>query len=61
MQKTIGGKKITELRKWTYFELSAYKWINYIQMKEYALDTAKGLVELGMKPSEIFNIYAGTG
>ena len=61
VQKTIGGKMITEMRKWTLFELSAYKWVNYIQVKEYAVDLAKGLVELGMKPSQIFNIYAGTG
>ena len=61
VQKTIGGKTVTEMRKWTYFELSGYKWINYVQMREYALDLAKGLVELGMKRSQVFNIYAGTG
>ena len=61
VQKTIGGKKISEMRKWTHFELSAYKWVNYLQVKEYAVDLAKGLVDLGMKPSQIFNIYAGTG
>lgn len=61
VQKTIGGKTITEMRKWTYFELSGYKWIDYIQMKEYAIDLAKGLVQLGMQPSQIFNIYAATG
>ena len=61
VQKTIGGKTITEMRKWTHFELSGYKWIDYIQMKEYAIDVAKGLVELGMRPSQIFNIYAETG
>jgi long-chain acyl-CoA synthetase len=60
-QKTIGGKTSTATHKWTYFELSGYKWISYIQMKEYAVDLAKGLVELGMVPSQIFNIYAGTG
>jgi len=61
VQKTIAGKPITEMRKWTYYELSGYKWINYIQMKEYVIDLAKGLVELGMKPSQIFNIYSATG
>jgi long-chain acyl-CoA synthetase len=60
VQKTVGGRTITEKRKWTYFELSGYKWINYIQLKEYAIDLAKGLVELGMEPSQVFNIYAGT-
>ena len=61
VQKTIDGKKSTELCKWTHFELSAYKWVNYLQVKEYAVDLAKGLVDLGVKPSQIFNIYARTG
>ena len=61
VQKTVGGRTTTEMRKWTYFELSGYQWIDYIQMKEYAIDLAKGLVHLGLESSQIFNIYAATG
>jgi len=60
IKKTIAGKEVTETKKWKYFQLSEYRWLNYVEVKERAVDMGKGLVELGLEKGEIFNIYAAT-
>ncbi|KAL5520350.1 hypothetical protein ACEPAG_9574 [Sanghuangporus baumii] len=58
--KTVGGKEVKEKKKWKYFELSPYKYLNFIEVKEAALEAAAGLVEIGMKKGDVFNVYAAT-
>ncbi|KIY52242.1 long-chain-fatty-acid-CoA-ligase [Fistulina hepatica ATCC 64428] len=58
--KTVGGKQVKEKRKWKYFELSGYRYYNYTQIQDFVLEIARGLVDLGISPDDIFNIYAQT-
>ncbi|KIK66563.1 hypothetical protein GYMLUDRAFT_257780 [Collybiopsis luxurians FD-317 M1] len=58
--KNVGGKEIKEKKTWKYFELSDYKYINFIELKETVSDLAKGLIELGVAEGQVFNIYAQT-
>ncbi|OSD00710.1 long-chain-fatty-acid-CoA-ligase [Trametes coccinea BRFM310] len=60
VKKNVGGKEITETKTWKYFELSDYKYISFVQVKEAAQEVAGGLLKLGVKKEDIFNIYAAT-
>ena len=60
VKKTVGGKEVVEKKKWKYFELSGYKYINYVEVKERADEVAAGLIELGVQKDDVFNIYSQT-
>ncbi|KAG7087876.1 hypothetical protein E1B28_013814 [Marasmius oreades] len=60
VKKTVDGKEVVEKKKWKYFELSDYKYMNYIELNDAVTEIAKGLVELGIQPNHIFNIYSQT-
>ena len=61
VKKVVGGKEVTETKTWKYFELSDYKYLNFVQVKEAALEVAGGLLKLDVKKTDIFNVYAATG
>lgn len=58
--KMVGGKEITEKKTWKYWQLSDFKFISFIQMKDIVAEAAKGLMELGIAKGDVFNIYAST-
>lgn len=58
--KTVGGKQVTEKKTWKYFQLSKYQYWSFNQFKENALETARGLVVLGVEKGKVFNVYAQT-
>ncbi|CDO68066.1 hypothetical protein BN946_scf184347.g3 [Trametes cinnabarina] len=60
VKKNVGGKEVTETKTWKYFELSDYKYISFVQVKEAAQEVAGGLLRLGVKKEDIFNVYAAT-
>jgi long-chain acyl-CoA synthetase len=60
IKKTVDGKEVTETKKWKFFQLSEYKWLNHVEVKERAIDMSKALVELGLEKGQIFNVYAAT-
>ncbi|KAH8114997.1 long-chain-fatty-acid-CoA-ligase [Phellopilus nigrolimitatus] len=60
VKKIVGGKEVVEKKKWKYFQLSEYKYLSYVEVKEAADEIAAGLVELGVAKDEVFNIYSAT-
>ncbi|KAL0062754.1 long-chain fatty acid-CoA ligase [Marasmius tenuissimus] len=60
IKKNVGGKEVTEKKKWKYFELSDYQYINYIELKDAVSEVARGLVELGVSEDNVFNIFSQT-
>jgi len=60
VKKTVAGKEITEKKTWKFFQLSEYRWLNFVEVRDRAVDMGKGLVELGLDKGQIFNIYAAT-
>ncbi|KAF8170269.1 hypothetical protein K438DRAFT_1982789 [Mycena galopus ATCC 62051] len=60
VKKTVDGKEKIEKKKWKYFELSGYKYLNYVQLKERIGEVARGLIGLGIGTEDVFNIYAAT-
>ncbi|KAK0216304.1 long-chain-fatty-acid-CoA-ligase [Armillaria fumosa] len=60
VKKMVDGKEVHEKKKWKYFQLSDYKYISYLENKEMVSELGRGLVDLGVKQGDIFNIYSGT-
>ncbi|KAF7373891.1 Long-chain-fatty-acid-CoA ligase [Mycena sanguinolenta] len=58
--KVVDGKEIKEKKKWKYFELSEYKWMNYVEVKEAVGEIGRALVDLGVGTEDVVNIYAAT-
>ncbi|KAJ7697743.1 long-chain-fatty-acid-CoA-ligase [Mycena olivaceomarginata] len=59
-KKDKDGKDIIEKKKWKYFELSDYRYISYVGLKEAIEEVARGLVDIGVGKDDVFNIYAAT-
>lgn len=60
VKKNVGGKEVTEKKKWKYFQLSEYRYLNYVEVQDAANEVASGLVELGVNKGDVFNVYAQT-
>ncbi|KAF6743286.1 long-chain-fatty-acid-CoA-ligase [Ephemerocybe angulata] len=58
--KVVEGKEVKETKKWKYFELSPYKYISFIEVKEAVGEVARALLHLGVTDKDVFNIYAQT-
>lgn len=60
IKKILGGREITETKKWKYFQLSDYKYYSFLDVKQISFEIAKGLIELGVTKDDILNVYAAT-
>jgi long-chain acyl-CoA synthetase len=60
IKRIVDGKEKTETKLWKYFELSDYRYIDYIQLKEAISEAAHGLVELGAGPDDVIDMFAET-
>jgi long-chain acyl-CoA synthetase len=58
--KNVGGKEVKETKKWKYFQLSDYRYINYQEVKQAVSEVSRGLLDLGVSRKDIFNVYAST-
>jgi long-chain acyl-CoA synthetase len=58
--KVVGGKEVKEKKKWKYFQLSDYKYLSFEQFHAAVNEVARGLLELGIKKEDVFNVYAST-
>ena len=60
VKKTVGGKEVTETKTWTYWELSDFEYISFLDVYERVVELARGLVQHGILKTDVFNIYAQT-
>lgn len=60
MDKVVDGKKTTEKKKWSYFELSDYKWWTYKQVGDKIHQAGSALRKTGVEKGKVFNIYSST-
>ena len=58
--KVVDGKEVTQKKLWKYFELSDYKYLNYIELKEAISEVSRALIDLGITKDDVFNVYAQT-
>lgn len=60
VKKTVAGVETVEKKKWSYFELSDYKYWSYGEFAAIVAKVGSALVETGHSKDTIFNIYSGT-
>ncbi|CCH59116.1 hypothetical protein TBLA_0B02740 [Henningerozyma blattae CBS 6284] len=62
IKKTINGKETEVEKNWSYYHLSDYKYITYVQLASNIHAIGRGLIDLGLKPGESdkVHIYAST-
>ncbi|KAF8548649.1 acetyl-CoA synthetase-like protein [Imleria badia] len=58
VKKTVGGKEVTETKKWKYFELSDFEYISFFPRRSGAGVGARTGVHHGILKTDVFNIYA---
>ncbi|KAF5376689.1 hypothetical protein D9615_007840 [Tricholomella constricta] len=58
--KVVDGKEVTEKKKWKFFQLSDYKFLTFVEVKDAVSEIARGLLELGVTSDNVFNVYAQT-
>ncbi|OCH87696.1 long-chain-fatty-acid-CoA-ligase [Obba rivulosa] len=58
--KKVGDKEVKEKKTWKYFQLSDYKYMNFVQVKEAVEEVAGGLLKLNIRKEDIMNCYAST-
>lgn len=58
--KVVGGKEVKEKKKWSYFELSGFKYLSFTDLRKNSEAIGRGLADLGLKKGNVFNIYAST-
>ncbi|KAF9441656.1 long-chain-fatty-acid-CoA-ligase [Macrolepiota fuliginosa MF-IS2] len=61
IKKTVDGHEVTETKTWNYYELSDYKYIDYLGFETAVSQAARGLAVMGVSAGQVFNIYANTG
>lgn len=60
VKKTVNGKEITEVKKWSYFELTDYQYLTGKEFAEAITETARALMDLGFTKDDVVNVFAST-
>ena len=60
IKKTIDGETKEIDKKWTYFELSGYEYISFVEYEKMVLAIGSGLRSLGMSKGDRVHLFAGT-
>ncbi|PSN69308.1 acetyl-CoA synthetase-like protein [Corynespora cassiicola Philippines] len=60
VKKMVDGKQEEVDKKWTYFELSPYKFQSFVEFEKLALNVGAGLKHLGFAPHDRLHLYAST-
>lgn len=60
VKKFVGGKEVTEKKKWKYFHLSDFKFISYLDVQEAVSEIARAFIDLGITTEDIVNVYSST-
>lgn len=58
--KVIDGQEVKEKKKWKFFELSDYKYLSFIEVKEAVSEIARALIHLGVTSDDVINVYSQT-
>ncbi|KAI9011204.1 hypothetical protein BC832DRAFT_529632 [Gaertneriomyces semiglobifer] len=58
--KMVDGEKVTETKKWNFYELGPYEWMTFSEVRRCVLDFGSGLRNIGMNPGDKITIFAAT-
>jgi long-chain acyl-CoA synthetase len=60
VKKMIDGKQQEVDKNWTYFELSPYKYMSFVEFEKLAHTVGAGLKKLGLNPHDKVHLFAAT-
>lgn len=60
VKKIVDGQEQEVDKKWTYYELSGYEYISFIEYEKLALDCGAGLRKLGISKENKMHLYGAT-
>jgi len=60
IKKTVDGKTQEVEKKWTYFELSGYTYMSFVEFERMVLQLGAGLRHLGIEKSDRVHLFAAT-
>ena len=60
VKKTIEGKTQEIDKKWTYYELSGYSYMSFVEYQQLVMKVGSGLRKIGMKKSDRVHLFAST-
>jgi long-chain acyl-CoA synthetase len=60
IKKVVDGQEQEVDKKWTYFELSGYEYMSFIEYEKLALDCGSGLANLGITKEDKMHLYGAT-
>lgn len=60
VKKIVDGQEKEVDKAWTYFELSEYHYMSFIEYEKLVLQCASGLRDLGMAKNDKLHLFAGT-
>ncbi|OCT48416.1 Long-chain-fatty-acid--CoA ligase 1 [Cladophialophora carrionii] len=60
VKKMVDGQEQEVDKKWTYFELSGYEYMSFIEYEKQALDCGSALAHLGISKENKMHLYGAT-
>lgn len=60
VKKMVDGKEQEVDKKWTYFEMSGYEYMTFIEYEQMSLAAASGLRYLGLQKDDKMHLYGAT-
>lgn len=60
VKKMVDGKQQEVDKKWTYFELSPYKYSSFVEFEKMALSLGGAFKKLGFNPQDRLHLFAAT-
>jgi long-chain acyl-CoA synthetase len=60
VKKMVDGKEQEVDKNWTYFELSGYNYITFVEYEKMALSAGSGLRNLGLEKDDKIHLFAAT-
>ncbi|KAI8851535.1 Sec63 Brl domain-containing protein [Chytridium lagenaria] len=58
--KVVANVETKEMKKWKFFELSKYQWLNFTEVSRFAHDVGAGFRALGLKSGDKVTLFAST-
>jgi long-chain acyl-CoA synthetase len=60
VKKMVDGKEQEVDKNWTYFELSGYNYITFVEYEKLALAAGAGFRDLGLQKDDKIHLYGAT-
>ncbi|GAB7348338.1 hypothetical protein MBLNU459_g6312t1 [Dothideomycetes sp. NU459] len=60
IKKTVDGKETTQDKTWTYYELSEYNYMSFVEYEKLVHKVGAGFRKLGMNKDDRVHIFAST-